>query len=71
MVLNRNPENFFQDVEQAAFNPGNLVPGIEPSNDRILQARLFSYPDAQRYRIGTNFMQVPVNCPYRAVVSNG
>ena len=55
VVLNRNPKNFFAEMEQAAFSPGNLVPGIELSNDRILQARVFSYPDAQRYRLGSNF----------------
>lgn len=64
--LNRNPENFFADVEQAAFAPSNLVPGIGASPDRMLQSRLFNYADAQRYRLGTNFHQIPVNkarCP--------
>ena len=70
LVLNRNPENFFQDVEQAAFSPGNLVPGIELSNDRILQARVFSYPDTQRHRLGPNFQQIPVNCPMNAVANH-
>jgi len=68
LVFNRNPENYFAEVEQAAFSPANLVPGIEPSLDRMLQARLFSYTDTQRHRLGGNFMQIPVNCPYR--VSN-
>lgn len=65
--LNRNPENYFQDVEQAAFNPANVVPGISFSPDRMLQGRLFSYGDAQRYRLGVNHHQIPVNapkCPY-------
>lgn len=70
IVLNRNPNNYFAETEQAAFNPGNLVPGIEPSNDRVLQGRLFSYPDTHRHRLGANFNQIPINCPYRAKVSN-
>ncbi len=65
LVLNRNPENYFAEVEQAAFSPSHLVPGIEPTNDRILQARLFSYPDTQRYRLGVNYKQIPINCPYK------
>ena len=63
MVLNRNPINYFTDVEQAAFSPGNLVPGIAPSPDKMLQGRLFSYHDAHRYRLGANFQQLPVNAP--------
>ncbi len=63
MVLNRNPTNYFTDVEQAAFSPGNLVPGIAPSPDKMLQGRLFSYHDAHRYRLGANFQQLPVNAP--------
>ncbi|MFO8145417.1 MAG: catalase [Candidatus Syntrophosphaera sp.] len=59
--LNKNPENYFQDVEQAAFTPANIVPGIGYSPDRMLQARLFSYGDAQRYRLGINHHQIPVN----------
>lgn len=66
LVLDRNPENFFQDIEQAAFSPSNLVPGIEPSPDKLLQGRLFSYPDTQRHRLGPNFNLIPVNCPYAA-----
>ena len=69
-VLNRNPTNFFAQMEQVAFNPGNLVPGIELSNDRILQARVFSYPDTQRHRLGANFDQIPVNCPLSGTVHN-
>ncbi|HFK5507729.1 catalase [Elizabethkingia anophelis] len=61
MTLNRNPENYFQEVEQAAFAPGTLIPGIEPSEDKLLQGRLFSYFDTQRHRIGGNFQQLPVN----------
>ena len=61
--LNRNPENFFAEVEQAAFSPANIVPGISFSPDKMLQARLFSYGDAQRYRLGVNFNHIPVNAP--------
>lgn len=64
LTLNRNPTNYFQDIEQAAFSPANMVPGWEPSADPVLQSRLFSYPDTQRYRLGTNYDQIPVNrCP--------
>ncbi|HPM11828.1 MAG TPA: catalase, partial [Paludibacter sp.] len=63
MELNKNPENYFADVEQAAFNPANIVPGIGFSPDKMLQARLFSYGDAQRYRLGVNHYQIPVNRP--------
>jgi catalase len=68
--LNRNPENYFQDVEQSAFAPANLVPGIGVSPDRMLQARLFAYGDAQRYRLGVNHHQIPVNAPRCPVASN-
>lgn len=61
LELNRNPENYFSDVEQAAFNPANVVPGIGLSPDKMLQGRLFSYGDAQRYRLGVNHNQIPVN----------
>lgn len=61
--LNRNPENYFADVEQAAFTPANVVPGISFSPDKMLQGRLFSYGDAQRYRLGVNHHQIPVNQP--------
>src|SRR5690606_33889026 len=62
-TLNRNPENFFAQVEQAAFSPGNTVPGIGLSPDKMLLARSFAYADAQRNRIGANFHQLPVNQP--------
>jgi catalase len=63
LVLDRNPENFFAEIEQASFEPANMVPGIGPSPDKMLLGRLFSYPDAHRYRIGTNYLQLPVNQP--------
>ena len=66
LELNRNPDNYFQDVEQAAFNPANIVPGIGFSPDKMLQGRLFSYGDAQRYRLGVNHHQIPVNAPKNA-----
>lgn len=70
MTLNRLPENFFEETEQAAFAPGNLVAGIEASEDRLLQGRLFSYFDTQRHRIGPNFQQVAINKPVAAVRTN-
>ncbi|HVB76535.1 MAG TPA: catalase [Candidatus Nitrosotalea sp.] len=69
LVLNRNPENYFAEVEQAAFEPANMVPGIGPSPDKMLLGRLFSYPDAHRYRIGTNYLQLPINRPLAPVHS--
>lgn len=63
MVLDKNPENYFSEVEQAAFSPGNLVPGIAISPDKMLQGRVFSYPDTHRHRLGTNFDMIPVNRP--------
>lgn len=66
MVLNHNPENYFAEVEQIAFSPGNFVSGIGPSPDRLLQGRLFSYPDTQRHRLGPNFHMLPVNAPKAA-----
>jgi len=63
LELNRNPVNFFAEVEQSAFNPANVVPGISFSPDKMLQARLFSYGDAQRYRLGVNHLSIPVNAP--------
>ncbi|MFS2160860.1 catalase [Pseudomonas sp. Pseusp122] len=63
MELNRNADNFFAEVEQAAFNPANIVPGISFSPDKMLQGRLFSYGDAQRYRLGVNHFLIPVNAP--------
>jgi catalase len=68
-VLNRNPENYFAQIEQAAFEPSNLVPGIGTSPDKMLQGRLFAYPDAHRYRIGPNYNQLPVNAPKSEVNS--
>ncbi|MDE1914955.1 MAG: catalase [Sphingomonadales bacterium] len=68
--LNRNAPNFFADVEQSAFAPSNLVPGISVSPDKMLQARLFAYSDAQRYRLGVNYHQIPVNAPRCPVHSN-
>ncbi|MDU1904929.1 MAG: catalase [Dysgonomonas sp.] len=62
-TLNRNPDNYFAEIEQAAFSPGNFVPGIGASPDKMLQVRLFSYPDTHRHRLGTNFDQLPVNRP--------
>ena len=65
--LNRNPENYFADVEQAAFNPANVIPGIGFSPDKMLQGRLFAYGDSQRYRLGVNHHLIPVNksrCPF-------
>lgn len=63
LELNRNPMNYFAEVEQAAFNPANIVPGIGFSPDKMLQGRLFSYGDAQRYRLGVNHHLIPVNAP--------
>jgi catalase len=63
LELNRNPENYFAEVEQAAFDPGNVVPGIGFSPDKMLQGRLFAYADAHRYRLGVNFESLPVNAP--------
>jgi catalase len=69
LTLNRNPEDYFAQIEQAAFEPSNMVPGIGPSPDKMLLGRLFSYPDAHRYRIGTNYLQLPVNRPKSPVNS--
>jgi catalase len=63
LELNRNPENYFAEVEQASFSPSNVVPGISWSPDKMLQARIFSYADAHRYRVGTNYESLPVNRP--------
>lgn len=70
LTLNRMPKNFFQETEQSAFAPGNLIPGIEPSEDRLLQGRIFSYSDTQMYRLGANHQQIPVNRPRVAVNNN-
>jgi catalase len=72
--LNRNPDNFFAETEQAAFSPANVVPGIGFSPDKMLQARLFSYGDTQRYRLGVNFNHIPVNapkCPFHSYHRDG
>ena len=74
LELNKNPENYFADVEQSAFNPANVVPGIGFSPDKMLQGRLFSYGDAQRYRLGVNHHQIPVNrarCPVHGYHRDG
>lgn len=70
MILNRNPQNYFTEVEQAAFCPATLVPGIEFSADKLLQGRTFSYNDTQRYRLGTNYLQLPINRPIVSVNNN-
>ncbi|MDC0704448.1 catalase KatA [Priestia sp. AB] len=69
MVLDRNPENYFAEVEQATFSPGTLVPGIDVSPDKMLQGRLFAYSDAHRYRVGANHQALPINRP-RSEVNN-
>jgi catalase len=74
MELNKNPENYFAEVEQAAFNPASIVPGIGFSPDKMLQGRLFSYADAQRYRLGVNHHLIPVNkarCPFHSYHRDG
>lgn len=74
LELNRNPQNYFGEVEQAAFAPSNVIPGIGLSPDRMLQGRVFAYADAHRYRIGTNHQQLPVNaprCPYQNYQRDG
>lgn len=63
LILNENPKNYFNEVEQASFSPSNIVPGIGFSPDKMLQARIFSYPDAHRYRVGTHYEMLPVNRP--------
>ena len=74
MILNRNPQNYFAEVEQAAFNPAQVVPGIGFSPDKMLQGRLFAYGDAQRYRLGVNHHLIPVNrprCPFHSFHRDG
>jgi len=74
LELDRNPDNYFAEVEQSAFNPANVVPGIGYSPDRMLQGRLFSYGDTHRYRLGINHDQLPVNrprCPYHTPHRDG
>ncbi|MCW5619543.1 MAG: catalase [Burkholderiales bacterium] len=70
LELNRNPQNYFADVEQSAFSPANIVPGMGFSPDKMLQGRLFAYNDAHRYRVGTNYAQIPVNAPRCPVRNN-
>jgi catalase len=70
IVLNRNPVNYFAEVEQVAFSPAHIVPGIEFSPDKMLQGRLFSYTDTHFHRLGPNYKQLPINCPYRARTAN-
>jgi catalase len=70
MVLNRNPENYFAEVEQVAFGTGVLVDGLDFSDDKMLQGRTLSYSDTQRYRVGPNYLQVPINAPKKHVATN-
>jgi catalase len=70
MVLNKNPENYFAEVEQVAFGTGVLVDGLDFSDDKMLQGRTFSYSDTQRYRVGTNYLQLPINAPKTKVATN-
>lgn len=70
MVLNKNPENYFAEVEQSAFGTGVLVDGLDFSDDKMLQGRTFSYSDTQRYRVGTNYLQLPINAPRNHVATN-
>ncbi|MED1918079.1 catalase [Bacillus thuringiensis] len=70
MVLNKNPDNYFAEVEQAAFGTGVLVDGLDFSDDKLLQGRTFSYSDTQRYRVGSNYLQLPVNAPKNHVATN-
>ncbi|AEW97135.1 MULTISPECIES: catalase [Streptomycetaceae] len=70
LVLDRNPDNVFAEVEQSAFSPNNFVPGIGPSPDKMLQGRLFAYADAHRYRLGVNHTQLPVNAPKATEANN-
>lgn len=70
LTLNKNPDNYFAETEQAAFSPSHLVPGIEASFDKMLQGRLFAYPDTHRHRLGVNYKQIPINQPRHALVAN-
>ncbi|UOQ95621.1 catalase [Halobacillus shinanisalinarum] len=70
MVLNKNPDNYYNEVEQAAFGTGVLVDGLDFSDDKMLQGRTFSYSDTQRYRVGANYLQLPVNAPKKHVATN-
>ncbi|KAE8377795.1 catalase-like domain-containing protein [Aspergillus bertholletiae] len=74
LTLNRNVSNYFAEIEQLAFSPAHLVPGIAPSEDPMLQARMFAYSDAQRYRLGVNYQQIPINrplCPLNPLLRDG
>ncbi len=70
LVLDQNPSDYFAEVEQAAFGTGVLVDGLDFSDDKLLQGRTFSYSDTQRYRVGTNYLQLPINAPKKAVATN-
>ncbi|MHA2896098.1 catalase [Bacillus cereus] len=70
MVLNKNPENYFNEVEQVSFGTGVLVDGLDFSDDKMLQGRTFAYSDTQRYRVGTNYLQLPINSPKKHVATN-
>ncbi|MDQ0298338.1 catalase [Salibacterium salarium] len=70
MVLNKNPDNYFAEVEQASFGTGVLVDGLDFSDDKLLQGRTFSYSDTQRYRVGSNYLQLPINKPKKETVTN-
>jgi catalase len=70
MVLNKNPDNYFAEVEQAAFGTGVLVDGLDFSDDKLLQGRTFAYSDTQRYRLGSNYLQLPINRPKKYVATN-
>jgi len=70
ITLARNVTNYFAEVEQSAFCVSHMIPGIEPSNDKMLQGRLISYKDTQYHRLGPNYQQLPINCPYRVRVQN-
>ncbi|GME84768.1 unnamed protein product [Ambrosiozyma monospora] len=65
-TLNKNPDNYFAEIEQVAFSPSHTIPSMQPSNDPVLQSRLFSYPDTHRHRLGVNYQQIPVNCPLKS-----
>lgn len=69
LTLDRNPRNYFAEIEQSHFSPSNMIPGWAPSEDPVLQSRLFSYNDAGRYRLGANVAQIPVNCPFSTVAN--
>lgn len=69
MTLNKNPINYFQEVESIAFSPGSLIPGVELSEDKLMQGRLFSYFDTHRHRLGPNYLQLEVNKPKNKVVN--